>query len=198
MIVKICGITRADDARAAVDAGADWIGVVFALRSPRRVSLESAREIAHAVRGRATIAGVFVDAPLGEVNAIADDIGLDVVQLHGGETDAYCAAVRRPAMRAVKVGTTVPPFAHPSAAWTLYDASVAGIDGGGGRAFDWTLLTAPHRPFFLAGGLRPDTVATAIAAVAPEGVDVSSGVELRPGIKDHDAMRRFIAEVRRS
>lgn len=198
MIVKICGITRADDARAAVDAGADWIGVVFAQRSPRRVGRESAREIARAVRGRATIAGVFVDAPLAEVNAIADGVDLDVVQLHGRETDAYCAAVMRPVVKAVRVGTAVAPFAHPSGIWTLYDAGVAGVDGGSGRTFDWSLLAEPHRPFFLAGGLRPGTVAAAIAAVAPDGVDVSSGVERQPGIKDHDAIRRFIAEVRRS
>ncbi|MHB0972090.1 MAG: phosphoribosylanthranilate isomerase [Thermoanaerobaculia bacterium] len=198
MIVKICGITRSEDARAAVEAGADWIGLVFAASSPRRVDREAARAIAESVRGHVTIVGVFVDAPLAEVNLIADDVGLDVVQLHGDEPDAYCAAVHRPVVKAVRIGSSMPPFAHPSAAWVLYDTQVDGLRGGAGRAFDWSLLAAPYRPFFLAGGLRPSTVAAAIAASAPDGVDVSSGVELRPGIKDHDAIRSFVEEARRS
>lgn len=198
MIVKICGITRPEDARAAVEAGADWIGLVFAASSPRRVDREAARAIAESVRGRVTIAGVFVDAPLADVNSLADDVGLDVVQLHGDEPEAYCAGVRRPVVKAVRIRSVLPPFVHPSAAWALYDALLDGAHVGGGRAFDWNLLAAPYRPFFLAGGLRPSTVAAAIAASAPNGVDVSSGVELRPGIKDHDAIRRFVAEARRS
>lgn len=198
MIVKICGITRPEDARAAADAGADWIGLVFSASSPRCIDRTAALAISEAVRARLTIAGVFVDAPLADVNSIADDIGLDVVQLHGDEPDSFCAAVRRPVVKAVRIRSAMPSFAHPSAAWALYDTQVDGAGGGSGRAFDWSLLTAPHRPFFLAGGLRPSTVAAAIAASAPNGVDVSSGVELRPGIKDHDAIRRFVAEARRS
>ncbi|HEY0593635.1 MAG TPA: bifunctional indole-3-glycerol phosphate synthase/phosphoribosylanthranilate isomerase [Thermoanaerobaculia bacterium] len=197
--VKICGIASPGDAVGAIDAGADFIGLVFAPLSPRRVTPEAAEEIARAVRERSPrtrLVGVFRDQPVEQVRAIAAQLDLDLVQLHGSEPVAHIAAVGRPAIRAI----AIPAQEHllPSASrasWALLD----GRAPGSGAAFDWNAVGRAMRPrrMFLAGGLTPDNVRDAIARVRPEGVDVSTGVEDAPGRKSVAKMRRFVEEVKR-
>lgn len=197
MFVKICAITNPADAALAADAGADAIGMIFA-PSRRRVDVAVAKEIAAAVPGHVLSVGVFRDHVAREVIEIVHDVGLDVAQLHGEETPATTAAVAarvRFVFRAMAAGDP------QLAAIDEHRADVVLVDAptpGGGVPFDWTLigdLGARHR-LLLAGGLRPDNVAEAIAAVRPWGVDVASGTEASFGKKDPDAVRRFIAEAR--
>jgi phosphoribosylanthranilate isomerase len=200
--VKICGVTRVEDALAAVAAGADYLGLNFWSGSRRRVELARAREIVLAVGGAVTKVGIFVDAPAEEVEAVAAEVGLDLVQLHGNESVAYCRGFAARAIRAVRVGAAadLDVLADHPASLFLLDTPSAGF-GGSGRTFDWTLAAAAHahgRRFLLAGGLTPDNVAAAIAAVRPYGVDVAGGVERAPGIKDHDLVRRFVAAAKES
>jgi len=200
--VKICGVTRVEDGLAAVAAGADYVGLNFWSGSRRRVDVARAREIARAVGDAVTKVGIFVDAPADEVEAVAAEVGLDLVQLHGNESVAYCRGFAARAIRVVRVGVAadLDVLADHPASLFLLDAPSAGF-GGSGRTFDWTLAAAAHahgRRFFLAGGLTPDNVAAAIAAVGPYGVDVAGGVERAPGIKDPDLVRRFVAAAKES
>jgi len=200
--VKICGVTRVEDALIAAAAGADYVGLNFWSGSRRRVDVARAREIAAALGDAVTKVGIFVDAPADEVEAVAAEVGLDLVQLHGNESVAYCRGFAARAIRAVRVGTAadLEVLANHPASLFLLDTPSAGF-GGSGRTFDWTLAAAAHahgRRFFLAGGLTPDNVAAAVAAVKPYGVDVAGGVERAPGIKDHDLVRRFIAAAKDS
>src|SRR5712691_8866307 len=171
MLVKICGITRADDAEAAVEAGAGAIGFVFWPESPRFIDPYRARSIASTLPPFVTAVGVFVNQPLQYVNAVASLLRLGAVQLHGDETPEYAAAVSSPVIKAVSFG----PVKR----------------GGTGRTIDWTGASAlaAQRKILLAGGLTPDNVMEAIAQVRPFGIDVSSGVERTPGVKDHPRMR---------
>jgi len=200
--VKICGVTRVEDALIAAAAGADYVGLNFWSGSRRRVDVARAKEIAAALGDAVTKVGVFVDAPAEEVEAVAAEVGLDLVQLHGNESVAYCRGFAARAIRAVRVGTAadLEVLANHPASLFLLDTPSAGF-GGSGRTFDWTLAAAAHahgRRFFLAGGLTADNVAAAVAAVRPYGVDVAGGVERAPGIKDHDLVRRFIAAAKDS
>jgi len=199
--IKICGITRPEDAVAAVEAGADAIGVVLA-PSPRQVSIERAVEIAEAVGPLVSVVGVFVDASEDFVAEATRRIGLSYLQFHGDESPERCASAPAPVIRAMRVGTEfdvdiVEPFREHVVAILLdtYDSQVA---GGTGTTFDWHAV--PVLPgwvsLFLAGGLNPDNVGAGIAALHPYAVDVSSGVESAPGIKDHDAIRALCAAVR--
>jgi indole-3-glycerol phosphate synthase / phosphoribosylanthranilate isomerase len=191
--VKICGITRREDALAAAEAGAAFLGLVFAAGSPRRIDPARAAGIASALREGhegVKLVGVFRDQDEVSIDAIVREVPLDFVQLHG---DAECTAL--PVIRAVSVNGSVPEAeVDAGAAWVLFDAPTPG----GGRAFDWSLLDGfrPRRPFFLAGGLRPETVREAVIRVRPDAVDVSSGVEESPGIKSAKKIREFISEVR--
>lgn len=197
MFVKICGITSAADAEAAVDAGADAIGMIFA-PSRRHVDAAEAREIVAAVPDHVLTVGVFRDHLVREVVETVEAVGLRAVQLHGSETPQTSRSVheRVPVLiRALAAGD--PRLADID----RHGADVVMLDAptpGGGEPFDWTLvgdLTRRHR-VLLAGGLRPDTVASAIGAVGPWGVDVASGVEAAPGRKDHGAVREFVAAAR--
>lgn len=197
MFVKVCAMVRPEDAVAAVDAGADAVGVIFA-PSTRRVTPEQAREVVEAVGGRALVVGVFRDHLADEVIEIVDDVRLDVAQLHGSETPTTTRRVhdRVPIVfRAMAAGDPqLASIDEHAADVVLLDAPTPG----GGVPFDWSLvgdLGRRHR-LLLAGGLRPENVAEAIAAVRPWGVDVASGVEISPGVKDHDAIRRFVATAR--
>jgi phosphoribosylanthranilate isomerase len=197
VFVKICGVTDPADAEAVVAAGADAVGLNFA-SSRRRVSVARACEIAAAVPPGVLTVGVFRDHLAEDVIEVASTVGLDAVQLHG----------REPAATSRRVHAAVPVLIR---ALSASDPQLDGIDDhgadavlldapvpGGGVPFDWALigdLTARHR-IILAGGLRPENVAEAVAAVRPWGVDVASGVESVPGSKDHDAVRRFVAEAR--
>jgi indole-3-glycerol phosphate synthase/phosphoribosylanthranilate isomerase len=203
--VKICGITSKDDAAMAVAAGADAIGFVFWPKSPRAVDAATARDIASTLPPFILRVGVFVDTPPGEIRRIADEVGLDMVQLHGNESvDAVAQAPRR-AVKAVRVGPDFRPEDalqyDGTAAALLLDTRVDGdaSPGGTGRTFDWSLVRPVREGtsfMILAGGLSPDNVAEAIAAVRPDAVDVSSGVESAPGKKDPAKVRAFVDAVR--
>lgn len=199
--VKICGVTDEAAGQAAAEAGADAIGLVFA-PSRRRVSREQARRIAAALPPFVTKVGVFVNAPLAEVRALADAVRLDAVQLHGDETAEECAAVAALGVTVIKAVRVAGPLdvsalrALPVAA-VLLDTYHRDRRGGTGEPFDrrWATPLAAVKPVILSGGLTPETVAVAIAAARPFGVDVSSGVET-DGRKDPAKMRAFVAAAR--
>ena len=202
--IKFCGITRLGDAELAVGAGAWAIGLIFWPRSPRRCEPGAAVEIAAAVKRRADVVGVFVNATLDHVAQTADGVGLTMIQLHGDEGPAYCAeAARRTGCKVIKAarvrsGADVQALASFHTDYHLLDSYTAGVPGGTGETFSWEIARA-HRgavPVILSGGLTPDNVADAIAAVHPYAVDVASGVELAPGRKDHDKLEAFGAAVR--
>jgi len=199
MFVKICGITRLEDAQAAVDAGANAVGFVFWPKSPRRVDVERAREIASALPEDVTTVGVFVDQPLHEVNDVARRVGLRAVQLHGSEDSEYVRAMTRPVIKAVAVlGSQTPDVnAWPSNVTVLLDVHDPVKKGGTGKTIDWTVAAsvASRRNVLLAGGLTPQNVGDAIARVRPYGIDVSSGVEVEPGIKDHGRIKALFEAV---
>lgn len=202
--VKICGIARLDDALAAARLGADAIGLVFAAQSPRALSVEAAAAIAAALPPFVARVGLFVDAEPALVRAVCAAVPLELLQFHGSEPAAYCRAFGRPYLKAIAMGDEDAAVLarardYPDAAALLFDAHAPGGQGGSGRTFDWSRIPRDlARPVVLAGGLAPGNVANAIAAVRPWAVDVSSGVEASPGIKDHGKMERFIDEVRRA
>jgi phosphoribosylanthranilate isomerase len=201
MDIKICGLTHPEDARAARDAGADFYGVVFAAGSPRRVTEAEAAAVVSALGPGARVLGVFVNEAPDRVLAAARACGLWGVQLHGDERPEAFAGFPLPVWRAVRAGGGVcapDPALWPAAQRLVVDAYEAGRYGGTGRLADWSLARrlARARPVMLAGGLTPEHVATAVAAVGPAGVDVSSGVEREPGRKDPAKMRAFVAQAR--
>jgi phosphoribosylanthranilate isomerase len=199
MRVKFCGITRLEDAQEAARLGAWAIGLNHHRESPRYCEPAAAVEIAAAMKRRLEIVGVFVDPTLDELAAAAEDEGLTMLQLHGDEGPALCReAARRTGCKIIKA-TRVRSAAHVRAAeafrtdFHLLDAHTAGVRGGSGESFDWELLAARRStvPLILAGGLRPDNVAEAIAAARSFAVDVASGIESAPGVKDHALMAAF-------
>lgn len=205
--IKFCGITTLDDAERAVGAGAWAIGLIFWPRSPRRCRLERAAEIAAALKRRAEVAGVFVNATLDHVAQTADGVGLTMLQFHGDEGPVYCAeAARRTGCRVIKAARVrsradVQALAPFHTDFHLLDSYTAGVPGGTGETFSWELARgyghpAHPIPVILSGGLTPDNVADAIAAVGPYAVDVASGVEREPGRKDPDKLEAFAAAVR--
>ena len=202
MIVKICGITRASDGLSAVKAGADWLGLNFWPRSPRAIDDQAARNIVDAVRqARPSVAlvGVWVDANIESVLEQADRLGLDWVQLHGDETPDMVKRVGQRAIKAVSLAsdTDVDRMADFSSSWFVVDTPSA-ARGGSGKVGNWQLAkrAALRHQIMLAGGLSPDNVAQAVGSVAPAGVDVASGVELEPGIKDARRMQDFVQRAR--
>jgi phosphoribosylanthranilate isomerase len=195
-LVKICGVTRAADAEAAVAAGADLIGLNFWPRSRRFVTIEQAIEIAAAIPGDVRKVGVFVNAAAPAVEEAMRRVGLDLAQFHGDEDPAYCAAFAGRHIRAVRVraAADLRELERYATDTILLDSLTAGY-GGSGESFDWSLARAARdlgKKIFLAGGLTPDNVTAAIREARPHGVDVAGGVERAPGIKDHDRMRQFI------
>ncbi|WEN41715.1 N-(5'-phosphoribosyl)anthranilate isomerase [Thauera sp. GDN1] len=198
--IKICGLTRAQDVRAAVDGGADAIGFVFYPPSPRAVSIEHAAELVALLPPFVTSVGLFVNPAPGEVDAVLERVPLQLLQFHGDEAEAECARYGRPWIKAARMrpGVDLLEFAasHPRASGILVDAFVDGY-GGGGKTFDWTLIPAGFaRPLVLSGGLDADNVVDAVRRVRPWAVDVSSGVESAKGIKDAEKIAAFIAGVR--
>jgi phosphoribosylanthranilate isomerase len=204
--IKFCGVTRLDDAELAITAGAWAIGLIFWPHSPRRCRVEDAAMIAAAVKRRVEVVGVFVNGTLDHVAEMADGVGLTMLQLHGDEGPAYCAeAARRTGCRVIKAvrvrsGADVRGLAAFHTDYHLLDSHAAGVPGGTGETFAWE-ITRAHRgrvPVILSGGLKAENVADAIAAVRPFAVDVASGVEARPGVKDPDKLEAFAAAVRRA
>ncbi|MBV9067780.1 MAG: phosphoribosylanthranilate isomerase [Acidobacteria bacterium] len=202
--IKICGITNEADALFCAEAGADFLGFIFVPSSPRHIEPENAGEIARRLRESPNppkIVGVFQDASADYINAIRSVVSLDVAQLHGSEHDDDISVLDIPAIKVLHVGDTLPDtHATPHAAWLLFDTFGERRSGGTGRRFDWSLLAAYDRskPFFLSGGLTPDNVAAAVSMVRPDAIDVASGVEASPGIKDHDKVARLFERVRRA
>ncbi len=197
MRIKICGITRPEDAEQALALGADTVGCVFHAASARHVTAEIAQDIRVAVGDAGTLVGLFVDPTVDQVQAVLDRIELDVLQFHGEESPAFCEQFQRPYLKAVAmspdVDLTAVNSAYCSARGLLLDSAHGGQFGGTGHRFDWEWIDARlQKRFMLAGGLTADNVGDAIRQVRPAAVDVSSGVEKKQGIKDRDRMRAFI------
>ena len=198
--VKICGLTRLEDAQAAVELGAWAIGMVFQPQSPRRCSLAEAERIGAALHRRTEIAGVFVNAHLDEIADVSERAGLTLVQLQGDEGPAFAGEVaRRTGARIIKAAAvqgaaTLQDLARFHTDFHLLDGHHEGLRGGTGTTFDWSIVASRRSkvPLILSGGLRPENVAEAIATTHPFAVDVASGVESQPGIKDHDLMPRVL------
>ncbi|MDN5869380.1 MAG: phosphoribosylanthranilate isomerase [Nitrococcus sp.] len=200
--IKICGLTRPDDALAAARLGVDAVGLVFYERSPRRLSPRAACDIVAALPPFVTVVGLFLDAPAAMVDDVLASVALDLLQFHGAEGQAYCARFHRPYIKALPMGAGIDPAtyarAYPDAAGFLLDSNRIGQAGGSGRTFDWELVPrALGGPIVLAGGLHAGNVAPAIQATRPWAVDVSSGVEAAPGVKDPELMNAFVSEVAR-
>lgn len=201
--IKVCGITRAGDAAAAGRLGVDAVGLMFAPGSPRRLDLGRAREVIEAVPPFVSAVGVFMDNEADEIEAVLAAIPLDMLQFHGAETPRDCRRWGRRYLKAVPMAGTEDPAAYmaryPDAAGYLLDAFAGGEPGGRGKRFDWSRVpSGAGRPLILAGGLDPGNVAEAVRSVRPWGLDVSSGVESEPGIKDPGLMRTFVEEARRA
>ncbi|MDX1697573.1 MAG: phosphoribosylanthranilate isomerase [Thiohalobacterales bacterium] len=200
--VKICGITRVEDAQAASAAGADAIGLVFYAASPRHVEIPQALEICSVLPPFVSVVGLFVDAAREQVKAVISELPLDLLQFHGSEDSTACEGFGRPYMKAIGMKPGVNPGAimqlHPRASGFLLDAYQPDTHGGGGLAFDWdSFPEAGDRPLVLAGGLVPDNVALAIEQTRPYAVDVSSGVEKVKGIKSAEKIEAFMRGVER-
>jgi phosphoribosylanthranilate isomerase len=199
MRVKFCGITRLEDAQEAAQLGAWAIGLNHWADSPRRCDPAVAAEIGAALKRRLEVVGVFVNASLDEIDAAAEDESLTMLQLHGDEGPAFCReAARRTGLKLIKaVRVRSPADVQAAEAYRtdfhLFDTHRADVQGGSGESFDWELVA--HRrsdvPLILAGGLTPDNVGEAIEVARPFAVDVASGVEAQPGVKDHALMSAF-------
>ena len=200
--VKICGFTRVEDVEAAVSAGADMIGLNFVSGSPRRIDVPLARALVSAARGRVEIVGVVADLEPARVAELVAEVGLDRVQLHGDELPEVIDALAPRAFKALRIGGAedVALAARYGGDLLLVDARVPGQQGGTGVRVDPALVVELSRArcLLLAGGLGPDNVAEAVRVVRPWGVDVASGVESAPGLKDERKMRAFVSEARRA
>jgi phosphoribosylanthranilate isomerase len=200
--IKCCGMTRIDDALLAAQLGADAIGVVLTARSKRRVTIEQAQAIVRALPPFVTSVTLFMDDDATFVREAIEAIQPDLVQFHGAESDDWCAQFGRRYLKAIAMGegAAALPSLHryPGAAGLLLDGHGLGEAGGSGKAFDWSLMPRElSQPLILAGGLTPANVAEAIRIAHPWGVDVASGIESAPGIKDAHKLVDFIATVRR-
>jgi phosphoribosylanthranilate isomerase len=203
--VKMCGTTRTEDALAAVRYGVDALGFIFYAKSPRFISFDKAAQIIKKLPPLVDRVGVFVNAPIKEVIATAG-VGLSYLQLHGDESADYCREVRQQLpccgiIKAFRVGEESRPedFApyDDCVDAFLLDTYVSGAKGGTGKVFDWSIIERLklQRPVFLAGGLTPENVVEAIAEVQPFAVDINSGVELQPGVKDHARLKKLLGLV---
>ncbi len=200
--VKICGITRLEDARAAARAGADSIGLAFHPPSPRFIEIEPAREIRRRLPPYLTVTAVFLDDDEDWIAQVVHRVRPDCLQFHGGEDEAFCAGWTLPYVKSIPMGSVADIDAYaaryPSAQGFLLDSNAAGRMGGSGDTFNWSDIPESFDyPLVLAGGITPSNVADAIARTRPWGVDVSSGVEVSKGIKSAELIEAFIREVKR-
>lgn len=197
--IKICGITRPDDAVEAQKLGVDALGLNFFQQSSRYISAERAKEITGEVSALTALVGLFVNPEPAQVESVLEKVPLNLLQFHGDEDDKFCNQFQLPWIKALRVrdfqsiGTQVESYPH--ARGILLDSYVAGEPGGTGKIFDWSSIPAMKSPYVLAGGLTPENVREAIVCARPYAVDVSSGVESAPGIKDADRMRAFVEAV---
>jgi len=199
--VKICGLTRSEDVAAAVAAGCDALGFVFVHGSPRYLDEATAGALVQVVPAFVSRVGLFLDQGAEQVRQVLQRVPLSILQFHGTEEAEFCRQFGRPYIKAISLASGVKVVdaekAYPDAAAILVDSHAPGGQGGTGKTVNWQELSAGSLPLILAGGLNPANVATAVNMVKPWAVDVSSGVESAPGIKDAVAMRRFIEEARR-
>ncbi len=198
--VKICGLTRGQDVAAAVNYGADALGFVFVPASKRCISADEATKLCLQVPAFIARVGLFLDQPAMDITEILKQVSLSVLQFHGRESAEFCRQFNRPYIKTVSLnaGSSIAELeqAYPDAAALLLDSHQPGDLGGTGKTVDWQQVQPGSRPLILAGGLNPHNVAKAIQLIRPWAVDVSSGVEISPGIKDADAIRRFISEAK--
>lgn len=199
--VKICGLTRPEDVTAAAACGADAVGFVFAPRSSRRLDVEVAVELAARTPALIARVGLFQDQDVEQVAEILDRVPLNLLQFHGEETAGFCRQFGLPYLKAVSMAMddalATAGAAFPDAAGLVLDSHAPGRPGGTGKAFDWSQIGTSSLPLIVAGGLGPGNVRAVILGYRPWGVDVSSGVERRPGIKDHSLIEAFFEEVDR-
>lgn len=200
--IKVCGMTRAADVAEAARLGVDAVGLVFYPKSPRNVGIDQARELVAALPAFVTVTALFLDPDRDHVQRVLDNVRVELLQFHGGEPAEFCRGFGRPYIKAVPMGGQVDvseyALRHAGAAALLLDSHAAGQRGGTGMSFDWAALPKVEGPpVIVAGGLNPANVATAIRIVRPYGVDVSSGVESAPGVKDAGKMAEFVREVNR-
>ncbi len=198
--IKFCGMTRAEDALAAVALGVDALGFIFAAGSPRLLTLEAGAAIRRRLPPLVTAVTLLRNNPAEQVRAIIAAMQPQLLQFHGDEDPAFCASFGLPYMKAVGMKGLDRPLAeiardHAGAAALLLDGHAPGEAGGQGQSFDWSGIAAVNQPVVLAGGLRPDNVAEAIRIARPYALDVSSGIESAPGIKDSGKMEAFVRQV---
>lgn len=200
--VKICGITRVADAEKAVELGADALGFIFA-KSPRQITHQKAREITRRISPFVKTVGVFVNERPAKIREIMDFCGLDLVQLHGNESVSACSELAPRVIKAFRVQgeeslLQIAEYKNHVRA-ILLDAYQKGLNGGTGKTFDWRLAVKAKKtgiPMVLSGGLDADNITEALERVNPFAIDISSGVEKRPGIKDHGRMRAFMRKIK--
>ena len=199
--IKICGITRVQDAELVADSGADALGMIFYGKSARNVGFHQAREICAVAKPFLTTVAVVVNPDNHFIDQLVTDLGVDRIQFHGNESQDQCARSGRPYYKVLRVQTQrdideqLPDY--PECGAFMMDTYVKGLPGGTGKSFDWSLIDKAKigRPVILAGGLTPENVYDAILSVRPYAVDVSSGVEIKPGIKDANKINEFIIAV---
>ena len=201
--IKFCGITRREDAIAALRMGANAIGFVFYEASPRVVSIIQAQDIINGLNPLLMKVGLFVNADPDYVHEVIEGVGLNLLQFHGNESAQECEFYERPYIKAIKVSTAedvaIAINEYPTAQGLLLDTPSDAAHGGTGESFDWSLVPKTSTmPLILAGGLNPDNVTQAIQTVRPDAVDVSSGIESEPGIKDPEQMAKFIIRAKKA
>jgi phosphoribosylanthranilate isomerase len=197
MKLKLCGITNPED--ALLCASADYLGLIFVEDSPRHVTVPRAKEIAKALgKPRPKLVGVFRDHPLEHVQRVVMEVGLDLVQLHGSESNDYIRALTPNVIKTFRVDDTLPDVkTAPNAAYFLFDTFTDRLAGGTGKRFDWSLVAKVRsKPFFLAGGINPGNVKTAMEVARPYAIDVATGVEASPGKKDPAKVKAMLEQVR--
>ena len=198
--VKICGMTNLKDVKVAVDGGVDAVGFIFYKKSPRSVTMQAVRKIVLELPPFVDSVGVFVNETAEQINKIADRCNLDRVQLHGNESPTFCKKIRRRVIKAIRVKDiqSLKKLSDYPVSSFLLDTFSEDQYGGTGKVFDWNLAYPAKRygPIILAGGLTPNNVRQAIQRIQPYGVDVCSGVESQPGIKDHKKMQIFLKNVK--
>ncbi|MBP6597691.1 MAG: phosphoribosylanthranilate isomerase [Arenimonas sp.] len=201
--IKFCGLTRPGDVRLAAELGVDALGFVFATVSPRRLDVSGLEVLRQALPPLVDAVALFMDNPASDVHAAVRVLRPSLLQFHGGEDEAFCRSFGLPYIKTLPMGAGAEAAGlvcsrYPSAGAFLLDGHGPGQPGGRGERFDWTLLPPLGKPVFLAGGLTPGNVGQAIRAARPFAVDVSSGIESAPGVKDGEKMQHFVDEVRRA
>ena len=194
--VKVCGMTSLKDALVAVEGGADAVGFIFYKKSPRSVTMKTVRGIVLELPPFVDTVGVFVDETAEQINKIADYCNLDIIQLHGDESPTFCKKIRRKVIKAFRIKDmqSVKKLSSFQVSGFLLDTFSENLHGGTGKVFDWNLALPAKKfgPVIMAGGLTPNNVQQAVRQIRPYGVDVCSGVESEPGIKDHKKVRAFL------